>query len=687
EVVVSDESAGQEVFRGDGNPVGVRSESRRYQDLARGWIGFGTLEPYRSTAWIAQGELVDTKLDDELLRAAAGTHRRVEAALGELRDSFETLTLEPLQAGGRAKRRPRELEDLRQAEERTAARLAAARSARENRRPLLARSGEIRTTLDGLESEIALLEAAYRPITERRSLVAEEKEAEARLGALSDSIRWLEETAAEVARAETETTEAEAGGRYPTDFEARVGQAELLWEQEAALSAERTDLAGAPDNSVPVLRSRVPVLGALLVAGGGGIAATVSGSVGAALAVAGLLVVAAGVWMARSGGGAGIRATDRSGRLEEELATVRSRLHAIVTGLPEPPLTLASMPGHRKSFRRQEDSRVALGHASERVDEAVQRAARLLEQPVSSGDAPGLDVRSQLETAREEARTALARLQLRLEEQPSTPRLPPGVDSTVPAVEAARDERRLRRNALSEEGTRLNVELLDLGRASEDVFALERELSDLRDRIAETESEVSVRRFSWELVSDAYEEFRATDQDRLLRAVNRRLDELSEGRLGPVEAVGDLASARVQLAGRSLRLDSPPLSFGEKHIVLLAIRLGAADFLASDGTSHPLLVDEPFTHLDEVRSREVWDLLVKLAADRQVIVTTQDRLVLDHLGIEPDIELVAPGSAKSFRQPKSAPPDREIRGPDRPATPEPGSPPSKEPAQAQLELG
>ncbi|NNK49841.1 MAG: AAA family ATPase, partial [Gemmatimonadetes bacterium] len=86
EVVVSDEAAGQEVFRGDGNPVGVRSESRRYQDLARGWIGFGTLEPYRSTAWIAQGELVDTKLDDELLRAAAGTHRRVEAALGELRD-------------------------------------------------------------------------------------------------------------------------------------------------------------------------------------------------------------------------------------------------------------------------------------------------------------------------------------------------------------------------------------------------------------------------------------------------------------------------------------------------------------------------------------------------------------------------------------------------------------------------
>ena len=238
EVVARDESAGQEVFRGDGNPVGVRGESRRYQDLVREWIGFGTLEPYRGTAWIAQGELVDTKLDDELLRAAAGTHRRVETALKELRDSFEALTLEPLQPGGRAKRRSRELEDLRQAVEGTVARLAAARGARERRRPLLERAAEIRGDLDGLESEIALLEAAYRPITERRTLVAEEKEAEARLGALSESIRWLEETAAEVARAEAEVTEAAAGGRYPQDFEARVGQAEVLWEQEEALKAE-----------------------------------------------------------------------------------------------------------------------------------------------------------------------------------------------------------------------------------------------------------------------------------------------------------------------------------------------------------------------------------------------------------------------------------------------------------------
>ncbi|MCK5447185.1 MAG: AAA family ATPase, partial [Gemmatimonadetes bacterium] len=178
-VIARDESTGQELFHGDGNPVGARSESRRYQDLVREWVGFGSLEPYRGTAWIAQGELVDTKLDDELLRAAAGTHRKVEAALKELRDAFEALTREPLQAGGRSKRLSREVEDLREAVTLGVEQLEAARDARGRKRPLLERNGEIRLDLDDVEAEIKLLEAAYRPITERRTLLAEQKEAEA----------------------------------------------------------------------------------------------------------------------------------------------------------------------------------------------------------------------------------------------------------------------------------------------------------------------------------------------------------------------------------------------------------------------------------------------------------------------------------------------------------------------------
>lgn len=687
QVVARDDSAGQEVFRGDGNPVGVRSESRRYQDLVREWIGFGTLEPYRGTAWIAQGELVDTRLDDELLRAAAGTHRKVETALKELREAFEALTREPIEPGGRAKRLPRELEELQEAVSLGVDRLEAARDARKRKRPVLQRTREIQSDLDEIETEIGLLEAAYRPITERRTLLAEQKEAEAHLATLTEALRWLEETAGGLGRAESERVDAEDGGRYPDDFEARLGQAELLWDRVADLEKQLAGASSFESSAPPAWRSAIGIACATLVIVGGAVALTLSPAVGAAVAVAGLFFGAAAAWQGRSEGGSEARAADQVRRLEEDLAGARARLNSIAIGVPAPEFLPANLAAHRTRFIRQEKARSAAGRARDRAGEAVERAGRILD-PATAGDPGGEDVRLRLEAAREAARTALAKVQLRLEEQSSTPLLPDGVDPTVPAVESARDDRRARRDALSEERTRLNLEIRDLDRASEDVFALEEHLAGLRDRALQAESEVAARRFAWELVRDSYEEFRATDQDRLLSAVNRRLYELSGGQLGPVTAVGDLATACVGMGGREVALDSPPLSFGEKHVVLLAIRLGAADFLAGEGIRHPLLVDEPFTHLDEVRSREVWDLLQRLATERQVIVTTQDRLVLDHLGIRPDLDLATVERAvEPEPAPESRDQDRESARPAGGGEPAPPASSAPGPAQVQLELG
>ncbi|MCK5448644.1 MAG: hypothetical protein KAJ43_10910, partial [Gemmatimonadetes bacterium] len=297
-------------------------------------------------------------------------------------------------------------------------------------------------------------------------------------------------------------------------------------------------------------------------------------------------------------------------------------------------------------FRKQADARTALRQAEQTVRQSSERAGALVRIEAAGAEEAGpAAVAHHLEVAEGEARTALARIQLRAEEQPATPGLPDGVEESVPAIEAARDERRERRDALRARQADLDLELRDLKRMAEDVFALERELAGLRDRIRETETEAEVGRLAWDLVRDAYEEFRATDQGRLLGAVNERLGDLSKGRLGPVETEGDLASSRVGLLGRPVPLESPPLSFGENHIVLLAIRLGTADFLSRDGLHHPLLVDEPFTHLDESHSRDVWNLLSELATERQVVVTTQNRLVLEHLGVEPDVDLPLPGSA------------------------------------------
>jgi DNA repair exonuclease SbcCD ATPase subunit len=687
QVVVSDDSAGREVFRGDGNPVGVRSESRRYQDLLREWVGFGTLEPYRGTAWIAQGELVDTKLDDELLRAAAGTHRKVDTALKELREAFEALTREPIEPGGRAKRLDRGVEELRKAIALLVDRLEAAREARRRKRPVLEQARAIQSELDEVEAEIGLLEAAYRPITERRTLLAEQKQAETHLATLTEALRSLEETADELGRSEAEQVSGEAGGRYPDDFEARLGQAELLWDRVATLEHQLADTSDYESVTSPAWRSTSGMAGVALALLGGAIALTLSATVGTIVAVAGFFLGAAAVRQTRSEGGSEARAVSQIRRLEEDLAGARARLKSIAAGVPAPEFLPVNVAAHRTAFTRQEEARSAAVRARDRADEAAERAARLLDS-TTPGDPGGEDVRRRLEAAREAARTNLARVQLRLEEQPSTPVLPGGVDPTVPAVEAARDDRRARREALSKEHGSLQLEIRDLDRASEDVFALEEQLAGLQVRLREVESEVAARRFAWELVRDSYEEFRATDQDRLLAAVNRKLDELSGGHLGPVTALGDLATARLGMAGREVALDSPPLSFGEKHVALLAIRLGAADFLAGEGIRHPLLVDEPFTHLDEVHSREVWNLLLKLASERQVIVTTQDRLVLDHLGIQPDVDLAAverAGKAEAARDRREGN-HTSTRPPGGGETTLPAPSPT-EPAQEQLELG
>ena len=199
--------------------------------------------------------------------------------------------------------------------------------------------------------------------------------------------------------------------------------------------------------------------------------------------------------------------------------------------------------------------------------------------------------------------------------------------------------RRTRLQLIDERKGVLDEQLTAHGRASENPVALETMLKAARTRWAACAKQVDVYRRAHTLVRDAYAEFHLRDQERLLRCISDHLTSMTAGVLGPLEAAESLERVRVRASGRLLPLESPPLSYGEFHAALLAVRLGAADFLAGTGVRPPFLVDEPFTHLDEERSASVWRLLCAIARDRQVIVATQDRLVLDALEITPDVTL------------------------------------------------
>ncbi|MFV1985712.1 MAG: ATP-binding protein [Gemmatimonadota bacterium] len=172
------------------------------------------------------------------------------------------------------------------------------------------------------------------------------------------------------------------------------------------------------------------------------------------------------------------------------------------------------------------------------------------------------------------------------------------------------------------------------------VPSLERELANRRDQAAVVRARAEGYRHAYAIVNDAYENFKTTDEERLLDAISGHLEALSGGTLGPIEAEHGLDEATIRSGDRALPLTSPPLSYGQLHVALLSVRLGAADFLAGLGVGLPLLIDDPFVHLDERSVADLWAVLQRISEDRQVIVATQDRLVLDHLGVSPDLELL-----------------------------------------------
>jgi hypothetical protein len=168
-------------------------------------------------------------------------------------------------------------------------------------------------------------------------------------------------------------------------------------------------------------------------------------------------------------------------------------------------------------------------------------------------------------------------------------------------------------------------------------------------RVADLDLAARAHRAAHALLRDGYREFREHDEARLVAAVSARLRHLADP-IGAFRAEDNLDLPTVELDGHRVAIDSPHISHRQRHVVMLAIRVGAADFLAAGGPAVPILIDEPFAHLDDRHAAEVWELLRIVAEDRQVIVTTQDVARLERLGVQPDI-LLAAGEMSNGRPP------------------------------------
>ena len=666
EVTVLSETEPRPVFQGEANPAGSNESAREYRRLLARVVGLTDLDAYERTAFVGQGTLAATTLTDDILQIAAGGHADVESARDALSSEYARLTVEPIEPGASRRRKPGELERLDEAIEALARELETARTAEARRAPLARDRDRVAAEIQGARAEVELLEAAFAGLSELERLNAMQAAASERLAVIERAEIGLDEC---VARLELLDEQIVIGGAqsFPADYPERLGALqEGLWPREREL-AELRDATGkqADRAAVPPAVPTVAIYLAAILLAAAGIALAIAGATLSGLAIAaggpGLALFA--LLGARHRAEAIRLAHEQLERVDDDLADVRRRIRRSLDGIPDgETLTPASLTDRRKAYERAlaerrmlDEGRSAVRGMLDRVREILDRhesvtdtrdtadaAAPVVVDDAASGPTPddrlaarGRETLRRLRDAanreREET-TAPLKLQIR-EASRSRLALPDGIAAESSAVMRALRERRKALARSSDKLASIERRIAYEGRSEESPLAIEQRRTALLDERRAVAARAAAYRHAHLLIADAYEEFRQTDQERLLEGVSSHLALATRGALGPVAAAGGLDAARVHVEGRPVPLESPPLSYGQLHSALFAVRLGAADFLAELGARVPLLVDDPFVHLDEVRAGELWRVLERISAERQVILATQDRLLLDHLGV------------------------------------------------------
>lgn len=688
-------NADQPLFEGDANPTGTGESALRYRALLREAIGLDDLDDYLRTACVFQGGLTATRLNRDLLQVVAGGHVDVRTAKERLKAEYRKLTLAPIAGGRRTRRTPGQVETLEQQEANLLEQQRAALLAEKKRGPLVRQRDEKRTEIANLKDDLERLNDAYPRIAEVERQQQDLKTSRSRLRRAEQARRDLAGARDQFELAREQIARV-PGPVLPADFLERASALEVLLprmahlerdlerqcdhERELVGELEREPLGPVQSSDGDSRRSVVTLswLGLLvmislvvLLVAGLVWAVGVAGATGVALWV---------LWRHRDAERREIADREQAARQEHQerwnrlqlqretvkqcegdLAELRDEIDERLKGVPET-LSVEAIDRHRDQFFGQQSARESVEDKERtlvaRIDQSERALSEGRDQEGRNDPSAGNPASRRQTDVRESARRLLMLLddatsaernnqaEIRLglnarEDEANRFRLllPADVEPSIEAVRGAVGERSQRLEEAHAELIVVERDLVSEARPEASALYLARALEDIRHDLEDCRDRALAYRHAFRLIGDAYEAFRRTDEERLLDAVGIHLRAVFGANLGPIEVKDGLEDAKVQMHGRTVPLETPPLSYGELHGVLLSIRMGATDFLAGLGISVPLLIDDPFVHLDEQRAGGLWEILCAVARNRQVIVATQDRLVLQHLGVESDLVL------------------------------------------------
>ena len=641
--------SGEERFKGDANPGGTNEQSRQFQALVRQVVGLAEYEEFGRTAFAEQGRLVETRLDRALLQVASGGTGGVDEAKAQVHTAFRELTVDPIDVDDNRARKPRRLEELANRRQLLQEELQETAAKERRRKPLAEEIRGMDERFAGLKAEIEQLEAAQEVVHAKGQRTAEAELAKTRQRQAEEARTGLESARREAAEAE-ERYEKLGAEVAPEDVPQAVKSLrEAMSERTRAAeqrdeSRPRTDPAAEAEGRAGA--AELALFGGVLVAVVGALVALLTDLVALWLAAPVGLALAAWGYRERK------RARDRTERAEAEAREAAEALERAVEEAAREVRRRARVLGMESDDPSTLDAAVdrvrgagdALTAARKEWDRAETAAKKTLEGfgDDAPGDAdPEADLTDRLRACEEHFRREQVKVDLQTQE--GEVELPEGVEATPEAVKRALAERRDTLTALQRRKEQLQERLLQEATPTRSSVALKDEIAEIAEETRRIEARIEALRLAHELLGAANTAFREGDEGRLLGRISERAQALSDGEIGPVTTEGALEEARVRVLGRTVRLDSPGLSYGERVAIALALRLGATDFLAHNGIRPPLLIDEPFDDLDPERARGVWGLLQEIARERQVIVTSQNPLTLQHLGIEPDIRLTGRG--------------------------------------------
>ncbi len=418
-----------------------------------------------------------------------------------------------------------------------------------------------------------------------------------------------------------------AGFRPVPGVEGAREHYEHLLPSRTQLERDREEAQRALDQlRAPLPESPDPIAGpspaGWIVAGAGAIAVVAGLVVSLILVLAGAVAVAAGAAVAMSARKAHARRIDEA-RAQRERAVAERREQAM--GYEVELGKIAAAQAEFDSARARLATLLDAGSSDpEALAQSLANYAARAEAHVTQTEAERRRelARNELATLLGEKSLEQARSEcLNLERTLNGHRNAPGADRDPADIESELKNLRGRREQTAVNQSGLAATAIERLRLVPDAGALQEQLDAAEEEVRRLQRAEAVLKLAESELEQTMAETYRDFAPRLNAALERNLLRATSGRYRTAYVADDL-SVRLEAPETGAVIDVGQLSTGTQRLVYLVQRLELVQLIAPSAEPLPVLLDEPFAHLDPERMRAALEVLADLAGERQIVVFT-----------------------------------------------------------------